>query len=60
MDVENFEYFVLEGGKELLKKHNPIIYTELWENENREKCFQLIKELDYEIKVLNDNNLVII
>ena len=41
MDVENFEYFVLEGGKELIKKHKPIIYTELWENQNREKCFQL-------------------
>lgn len=59
MDVENFEFFVLEGGKELLKKHRPIIYTELWENQNRDKCFQLIEEHNYEIKVLNDKNLVV-
>lgn len=57
MDVENFEYFVLEGGKELLKKHKPIIYTELWENQNRENCFKLIHELRYDIKVLNNKEL---
>lgn len=52
MDVENFEYFVLEGAKELLKKYKPIIYCELWENENRFKCFELMKNLGYEIKIL--------
>jgi len=58
MDVENFEYFVLEGGKSLIAKHNPIIYTELWENENRQHCFDLIKNMNYKIRVLVDGKLV--
>jgi len=31
LDVENFEYFVLEGGRKTISKYRPIIYTELWE-----------------------------
>ncbi len=42
MDVENFEYFVLDGAKELLNKYKPIVYCELWDNENRKKCFDLM------------------
>ncbi|MEI6852321.1 MAG: FkbM family methyltransferase [Bacteroidota bacterium] len=58
LDVENFEFFVLEGGIETIKKHRPIIYTELWENENRENCFTFIKNLNYTVKVLTENELV--
>jgi FkbM family methyltransferase len=58
LDVENFEFFVLEGGIETIKKHRPIIYTELWENENRENCFTFIKNLNYTVKVLIENKLV--
>jgi FkbM family methyltransferase len=57
IDVENFEYFVLEGGRELIAKHRPVIYSELWENENRDKCFDLVKSLNYSIKVVNGNGL---
>jgi FkbM family methyltransferase len=32
LDVEGFEYFVLEGGIETLKRNKPIIYIELSEN----------------------------
>lgn len=49
IDVENFEFFVLEGAKDIIKQYQPLIYIELWENQNREKCFQLIKSLDYDI-----------
>ena len=59
MDVENFEYFVLDGAKELLKKYKPIVYCELWDNENRKKCFDLMRSLGYEIKVLVNAGLVI-
>lgn len=37
IDVENFEYFVLRGAEKLIKKNKPVIYCELWENENRKK-----------------------
>lgn len=58
IDVENFEQFVFEGGKELLRKDRPLIYCELWDNENRTACFKLLQEeLGYEIKVLNNNRL---
>lgn len=58
MDVENFEYFVLNGAKELLTKYKPIVYTELWDNENRQKCFSLLKGLGYSTFALKDNQLV--
>jgi FkbM family methyltransferase len=58
MDVENFEYFVLDGARQLLVKHKPIVYTELWDNENRKKCFDLFTELNYLSFVVVNNKLV--
>ena len=58
MDVENFEYFVLKGGKQLLEKNLPIIYTELWDNENRQKCFRFLSELGYSPFVIIDGAIV--
>lgn len=58
IDVENFEYFVLKGGENLLKKYMPIVYCELWDNENRYKCFNLMITLGYTINVLINNKLV--
>jgi len=58
LDVENFEFFVLEGAQAIIDKYRPVIYTELWKNENRQKCFQLMKSKGYEIKVLHQKKLV--
>ncbi len=58
MDVENFEYFVLKGGLTILKKDLPVIYTELWDNNNRQKCFQLLGELGYSTYVVIENKHV--
>ncbi len=58
MDVENFEFFVLQGGLELLKAEKPILYIELWDNANRENCFQLLRTLNYEIWVVEQKSLV--
>ncbi|PKP52866.1 MAG: hypothetical protein CVT92_06740 [Bacteroidetes bacterium HGW-Bacteroidetes-1] len=58
LDVENFEYFVLKGGENLIKKHKPLIYTELWDNENRKHCFSLMRQLGYTIKIAHRNTLV--
>lgn len=57
MDVENFEYFVLKGGSRLIDRHRPLIYTELWENENKQKCFTFIRAKNYKIQVLSNNRL---
>lgn len=57
IDVENYEYPVLKGAEELIRKNKPMIYIELWDNENRQNCFRFIKELGYEIKVLVNGSL---
>lgn len=58
LDVENFEYFVLKGGEEIIKKDRPIIYTELWDNENRQKCFSFLEELGYSTFVIEDDVVI--
>jgi len=59
IDVENFEYFALDGGKNLIQKHNPVIYAELWENENRYNCFHLLEKMGYSTNVVIQNKLVL-
>lgn len=58
LDVENFEYFVLKGGAQCLQKWRPIIYTELWENENRTLCMDLLSSWDYKVKVVVNEQLL--
>jgi FkbM family methyltransferase len=59
IDVENYEYNVLEGAKNLLTKYKPIIYAELWENQNRADCIKLLSEIGYLPYVLVDGVLII-
>jgi FkbM family methyltransferase len=58
IDVEDYEFNVLQGAKELIEKYKPIIYTELWQNGNRIKCINFLKELGYEVKVFRENSLI--
>lgn len=58
MDVENFEFHVLEGAENLLRRDKPVIYCELWDNENRYKCFDFLSDLDYTIHIKQGNDLV--
>ena len=58
IDVENFEYFVLKGGRELINKHRPLIYCELWEQENKSKTLELLINYNYDAKVKENNELV--
>ena len=59
MDVENFEFFVLKGGKNIIQRDRPIIYVELWDNENRVKCFEFIRSLGYQVYVLENKILTL-
>lgn len=59
IDVENFEYFVLKGARNLLKKHMPVIYCELWDNENRLKTMQMLTDLGYKTHILKENKLLL-
>jgi FkbM family methyltransferase len=53
IDVENYEYNVLAGAQELLEKYKPLIYAELWENQNRKDCIKLLTDIGYSIFVLD-------
>lgn len=57
IDIENFEFYALEGAKKLLAKHRPIVYAELWENTNRENSFNLMTSLGYKINVVKHGQL---
>lgn len=59
IDVENYEFQVLEGAVQLIKRYKPIIYAELWDNQNRKNCMDFLSNLGYQIFVLENGVLVI-
>lgn len=58
MDIENFEFFALQGAADILKRDHPVVYLELWENENRDKCFELLRSIGYVAYVQVKDKLV--
>jgi len=61
IDVEGAEFLVLEGGKETLKKYQPIIIMEFGVDEYHLKAVKLLFELGYKMYFLTkdgDLNLV--
>lgn len=58
IDIENFEYFALKGADRILSANKPIIYAELWDNENRSNCFEYLKTFNYAIFVGENNQLI--
>jgi FkbM family methyltransferase len=58
IDVENYEYFVIKGAEQLIKEHHPVIYCELWDNQNRRNCIRFLKSLGYSTFVLHKKELV--
>lgn len=58
MDVENFEQYVLAGATKLFDTYHPLLYIELWDNDNQKNCFQMLKDLGYSAKIYLDNSLV--
>jgi FkbM family methyltransferase len=59
IDVENFEFEVLSGAKQLLLKHKPPIYCELWDNEKRTRTIDyLTNQIGYQVKIYDGEKLV--
>ncbi len=58
IDVENFEYYVLMGGIQLITKQKPLVYCELWNNERRILCIDLMRNLGYDVKIFKNSALV--
>lgn len=57
IDVENFEYFALKGGERILRDNHPVVYAELWDNENRSQCFELLGQYNYVTYVAGKDGL---
>lgn len=58
IDVENYEFNVLDGARELLSLYKPIVYAELWDNKNRADCMKLLTGIGYSVFVLENEVLV--
>lgn len=58
MDIENYEIFALKGGQNLIERDLPVIYLELWENENRDQCFTFLESKGYSAFVNTEDGLV--
>ncbi len=58
IDVENFEYSVFQGAKNVIQTDRPLVYCELWDNQNRLNCFEFFTNLNYKIMVVDKNKLV--
>lgn len=56
IDVENFEYEVLLGAKQIIERNKPVLYVELWDNENRKNCINLLTELGYVAHYFSNNS----
>jgi hypothetical protein len=57
IDVENFEWYVLQGGVEVIKANRPIIFCEVWDTIRRELTFSMVKQLGYDVFVFNGKSL---
>lgn len=60
IDVEGFEYDVLLGALETIKKFKPIFHIELWEKDSSVRCLDLFKQYNYKIMGLKKKELVLI
>ncbi|MFT7613490.1 MAG: FkbM family methyltransferase [Parvicellaceae bacterium] len=55
--AENYETEIFKGAQNIITKDKPFIYCELWDNENRIKTMNLIKEYGYQIFYREGENL---
>jgi FkbM family methyltransferase len=58
IDVENYEYQVFIGAVNLIKRHRPIIFCELFPSPRKLQLIKLFEDLDYNIKVFNYDRLI--
>jgi len=58
IDVENFEWYVMQGAINVISKQKPIIFCEVWNNNRKELTFELVKKLGYDILIFNGEKLV--
>lgn len=50
IDVEGFEYNVLRGAKNILSKHSPLIFVEIWHEHKVNRMLALLAEYGYALQ----------
>jgi FkbM family methyltransferase len=58
VDVENYEHKVLLGAREIIRRHRPVVYCELWDNQNRQDTLALMRELGYGVFCVRQGRVV--
>lgn len=58
IDVEGYENLVLDNMQKTIKKHKPLIQSELSGTENRNKCISILQNLGYNAFVLQNGELI--
>lgn len=58
IDVENYELEVLKGAIQTIKKYQPILMIEMWNDAKKSACIQIMHDIGYEIKVLERGKLI--
>jgi FkbM family methyltransferase len=56
IDAEGAEHEILKGSKEVLKKSHPKILIEIWDSNNLAKVNEILSDLKYSCKKLNEEN----
>lgn len=59
MDVENHEWEALQGGIQTIRKHQPIIMAELWNDQKKEQCLHFLKGLGYRVMYVDGQGQLI-
>ena len=59
IDVEDFEEYVFEGGRDLIARCMPVVYTELGQSDNRGRCMEFFEDLGYLVCVADDGRIVL-
>jgi FkbM family methyltransferase len=49
IDVEDYEYHVVNGAKQLLQTFQPIVFCELWDTPNRRKTIDFMTSMGYSV-----------
>jgi FkbM family methyltransferase len=58
IDVEEAESSVIDGARQLLRQHRPIVLCELWRTSNRSRAMTILAELGYEAHAFEAGGLV--
>jgi FkbM family methyltransferase len=56
--AQNSDRYIFPGARDMILKNRPVIYCELWNNENRRITMSIIREMGYDIKIRSGTKLI--